>query len=115
MTRLWRLAKSVILWSYGRTTWQYDVLCVLILAFIFLTPKSWFGKGEPVRWQWHQSSDNAAQRLLISPESLGHNPDPQAVEHGVQKLTGRADVRVKGWRALRDESGRVAAYEVDIE
>ena len=29
---LWRVFKKVILWSYGRTTWQYDVLCVLILA-----------------------------------------------------------------------------------
>lgn len=31
--------KNIILWSYERGTWQYDVLCVVILAFIFLTPK----------------------------------------------------------------------------
>jgi hypothetical protein len=34
--------KRIVFWSYGRTTWQYDVLCLLILAFVFLTPKSWF-------------------------------------------------------------------------
>ena len=34
--------KSVIAWSYERASWQWDVLCLLILCFIFLTPKSWF-------------------------------------------------------------------------
>ncbi|GBC81677.1 hypothetical protein HRbin10_00789 [bacterium HR10] len=37
--------KNVLLWSYERGTWQYDVLCLLILAFIFLTPSSWFNRS----------------------------------------------------------------------
>ncbi len=37
--------KNVLLWSYERGTWQYDVLCLLILAFIFLTPNSWFNRS----------------------------------------------------------------------
>lgn len=40
--KLQAVLKSVLLWSYERGTWQYDVLCLLILAFIFLTPSSWF-------------------------------------------------------------------------
>ncbi len=115
MTRLWRVVKRIILWSYERTTWQYDVLCVLILAFIFLTPKTWFSEGELSRQPLHQSSDKAARKLFISPEVLGQTPDPQAVERGVQTLTGRTDFRVKGWRALKAENGQIAAYEVDIE
>ena len=35
--------KNVILWSYARGTWQYDVLCVLIVAAVFLLPGSFFG------------------------------------------------------------------------
>jgi hypothetical protein len=31
-----------IFWSYERGSWQYDVICAVILAFIFLTPRSWF-------------------------------------------------------------------------
>ena len=27
-----------------RGTWQYDIFCLLIIAFIFLTPKAWFEK-----------------------------------------------------------------------
>jgi len=34
--------KKILFWSYDRGTWQYDVLCVLILAFIFLTPNGLF-------------------------------------------------------------------------
>jgi hypothetical protein len=37
--------RNVILWNHERGTWQYDVFCLLIIAFIFLTPKAWF-KGK---------------------------------------------------------------------
>ena len=30
--------KKILFWCYDRGTWQYDLLCVLILAFIFLAP-----------------------------------------------------------------------------
>jgi hypothetical protein len=39
-TRL--VLKRAIFWSYERGSWQYDIICVLILAFIFLTPTRWF-------------------------------------------------------------------------
>lgn len=38
--------KNFIQWNYGRGTWQYDIFCLLIVAFIFLTPKEWFDKRE---------------------------------------------------------------------
>ena len=34
--------KKILFWSYERGSWQYDVMCVLILAFIFLSPNSLF-------------------------------------------------------------------------
>jgi hypothetical protein len=34
--------KKILFWSYDRGSWQYDVMCVLILAFIFLAPNSFF-------------------------------------------------------------------------
>ncbi|MEQ1920936.1 MAG: hypothetical protein ABL952_00375 [Pyrinomonadaceae bacterium] len=36
--------KNVINWNYERASWQWDVLCILIMIFIFATPKSWFSK-----------------------------------------------------------------------
>jgi len=34
--------KKTLFWSYDRGSWQYDVMCVVILAFIFLVPNSVF-------------------------------------------------------------------------
>jgi hypothetical protein len=40
--------KNIINWNYERASWQWDVLCILIMCFIFLTPKEWFeGNGSP--------------------------------------------------------------------
>ncbi len=115
MSNVLRTLKSIILWSYGRTTWQYDVLCVLIVAFVFLTPKTWFEQSKLDAVRLHQNGFMAAEKLLLRPDVLGPNPDAQAVERGVQRLTGRPDLKVKSWRALRTEDGQIAVYEVDIE
>ena len=115
MSPVFRVIKRIVLWSYGRTTWQYDVLCVLILAFVFLTPKSWFDDGKPPAFGGHQNLTNGAGKLLLNPASLRENPDAQEFERGVRVATGRSGARVKTVRELRDAEGRVGAYEVDIE
>ncbi|MCZ2389926.1 MAG: hypothetical protein LC113_02480 [Acidobacteria bacterium] len=38
--------KRWILWDFERTTWQYDLLCLLIIAFIFLTPQEWYSPNK---------------------------------------------------------------------
>ena len=43
--------KNFIQWNYERGTWQYDIFCLLIIAFIFLTPKTWFDKRERLATQ----------------------------------------------------------------
>lgn len=34
--------RRLILWDYQRGVWQYDVICAIILLFIFLSPSRWF-------------------------------------------------------------------------
>lgn len=34
--------KRFIFWDYRRASWQYDVMVVIILLFIFITPREWF-------------------------------------------------------------------------
>ncbi len=36
--------RKTLIWSYERGTLQYDIICGLILAFIFFTPRSCFVK-----------------------------------------------------------------------
>ncbi|HEY3027895.1 MAG TPA: hypothetical protein VGJ55_17230 [Pyrinomonadaceae bacterium] len=104
--------KRVFLWSYERTTWQWDVLCVLILIFIFLTPKSWFGTGELHRIERHQST--VAATLLLPPDVIGNEADRGSIERQVRSMTGRSDAVVTAVRRKVDPQGRLAGYEVDI-
>ena len=109
------LAKKILFWSYGRTSWQYDVLCALILAFVFLTPRAWFRTGEPAATLPHQNGSKAAERLFIPSENLPANPDAKELERRAKELTGRTNLSVKGVREVRDVQGRRVAFEVDIE
>ena len=40
------LLKKFVLWSYSRETSVYVIFCLLIVAFIFLTPKEWFQRSD---------------------------------------------------------------------
>jgi len=111
-----KFLQKLFFWSYGRSTWQYDVLCVLILAFIFLTPRNWFENSERGHREAHQKGSTTATRLLLVwPEDSPANPGTEDVKRRVQSVTNRADVRVKGMRPVADAGGKVVAYEVDIE
>lgn len=114
MSPVWRSLRKIFLWTYGRSTWQYDVLCALILAFIFLTPKSWF-TSELNRGVLHQNGSNAVEKLIVWPENRNQNPDVQEIERRARIVTGRAGLRVKAVHEKRDSSGDIVAYEVDIE
>jgi hypothetical protein len=38
-----RVIWHALFWTYERATWQYDLMVVAILAFIWLTPPVWLG------------------------------------------------------------------------
>ena len=42
MRELWRGIVNTIFWSYERGSWPYDVMVIVIVAFVLLTPRSWF-------------------------------------------------------------------------
>ena len=110
------LLKKILFWSYGRTSWQYDVLCALILAFVFLTPPAWFATGEPAPAAAHLNGSKAALKMLLPwSENLPANPGTDELERRARELTNRPDVHVKGAQAVGGRDGRIVAYEVDIE
>jgi hypothetical protein len=122
MSYIFRTIKKLFFWGYARNTWQYDVLCALILAFIFLTPKSWFDTGmalksdvlsEPARGTEHQKPVASKVILKVAddfPAQMAQNE----IENQVRTLTGRAETEVLNAEPKRDKSGKIVAYEVDI-
>jgi len=59
--------KNVINWSYERASWQWDLFCVLILCFIFLTPKEWFNTKRTLANQTPAPAAKAADPTTTDP------------------------------------------------
>ena len=85
---------------------------MVILIFIFLTPKSWFANGERAQQTVHQSP--VAQTLVLSPEVIANEQDTNQIEQRVKALTGRSKVEVLAVRKKVDDDGRTRSFEVDI-
>ena len=96
-------ARKVVFWNYSRTSWQWDVLCVLILAFIFLTPKSWFVSHPPIQ-----------TATILAADVVGTQGDAE-IERRAKQIVNRPNGQVVApIRQRMDNSGKVYAYEVDI-
>lgn len=104
--------RKLFFWNYARNTWQWDILCVVILIFIFGAPKSWFENSERTGSMGHQSP--AASTVLVGPELVENAQDTGQLERRLRTLTGRKDARVVNVRKLVDKDGKTHGYEVDI-
>ena len=111
MAFLLRTIRKIFFWNYARNTWQWDILCVLILIFIFLSPKTWFESSERASTRTHPSPTSI---LLLDAEVVETAEDRSQLQQRVRVLTGRPDAEIKQIRKLTDESGRTRGYEVDI-
>ena len=99
--------RKIVFWNYPRTSWQWDVLCVVILAFIFLTPKSWFANTS-------YRSPAVHTIVVIDAETLGPQPVDAEIERRAKELAQRPDAREVKIQPQVDSAGKIKAYEVDI-
>lgn len=79
--RAWEKVKRgfvrAVFWSYERGSWQYDVIVLAILAFIFLCPRSWF-----------------QDRPTLQLTDLRHNQGFVEVAHGKDTASYLVDARL---------------------
>jgi hypothetical protein len=85
---------------------------VVILIFIFLTPKSWFASGERPQNKQHQSP--VTTTVVLTPEVVGKEGDRGQIEEHVKALTGRSEVEVVEVRKIYHPDGRIRSFAVDI-
>ena len=97
------LLKKFILWSYSRETSVYVIFCLLIVAFIFLTPKEWFNAEDSVATQ--------TSRLIVKQSDF--SSDRSVLERRVRELSGNPQAVITGLRERRTEAGETV-YEIDI-
>ena len=95
--------KRLILWSYSRETSVYVIFCLLIVAFIFLTPKEWFYRKETVATQ--------TSRLIVKQSDF--SPEKTVLQQRVRDLSGNPQAEVIEWRKRQTAEGETV-YEIDI-
>ena len=104
--------KKGFFWSYPRTSWQWDVLCVVILVFIFLTPKSWFDNAE--FRQTHLVLQAPSAVVVMDADVIGTPMDRAQIERRARQLSGHPEAQVTRVQERRDPDGRLIGYDVDI-
>jgi hypothetical protein len=97
------LLKKFVLWNYSRETSVYVIFCLLIVVFIFLTPKSWFDKRERLATQ--------TSRLIV--QASDFSSEKSILEKRVRELSGNPDAVVIDWREKKNDRGETV-YEIDI-
>lgn len=99
------VTKKIVFWNYPRTSWQWDVLCVLILIFIFLTPKTWFAST---------GFQRSHTMHTVPIEVVDGKPDKIEAERRAKEVAGSPNGAITGIREVKDQNGRLVRYEVDI-
>lgn len=108
MTFITDTVKKAVFWTYPRTSWQWDVLCVLCLIFIFLTPKTWFDNSAYQRTHMGQTA------VVVSTDVVGTKLDRGEVERRARVQLGRPSGQINEVHERYDDSGKLIAYQVDI-
>lgn len=95
--------KSIIAWNYERASWQWDILCILIMCFIFLTPREWFEKRERLATR--------TSRLIVKADDF--STEKSALEARVKELSGNPDAEIIELKEKKDKNGN-KFYEIEI-
>lgn len=118
--------KKTINWSHERGSWQYDLLCLLIILVIFLVPGRFFGDRDRLGLQGTApaSGEVRVRELVIGVETvnqfLRREERSDLVDFPVEALglylreQYNRPVRLLRYE-LRSDSGNEASYRVWFE
>lgn len=124
-TRIKQVALRSVFWTYRRGSWQYDVIVIVILAFIFLTPRDWYNPQPTPQVTGFLKNQGIIELGRIQDNS-GYIVDarlvtaraPQKPELAVREILGQRlhrPVAVKSVDEIRDKNQSVIGYTVIIQ
>lgn len=104
--------KRLLFWEFPRASWQYDLVVALILAFIFLTPRSFF-KDQPRPASIVQMPSEAGATVYWFETSLLQSlPEAQRPAEAAELLRKRLgrNVTVVRVEPIHDPEGEIRGY-----
>jgi hypothetical protein len=127
MSRILSTLRDTLFWSYERGTLQYDILCGLILVFIFLTPRQnfrdWPVIDNPQQFRFGEQivytlDEEGNPVLNISTQLVPATPDVDRVktlaQDQLQKTLNRP-VSIANIKPIRGENGETIGYSVWLD
>ena len=81
-----RTLRRLLFWDFPRTSWQWDIIVTLILAFIFLTPREVF-RDQPRAASIQMLP--AQQGYLIEPKLLANVPEADQTRKATELVNQR--------------------------
>lgn len=101
-----------LLWDYPRASWQYDVMCGLILAFIFLTPNDLFRDQPRAANVVMLPAEQGTGLFWIAPQQLTEIPAADQPAEAAKLVNSRFKTHKAVTRVepLRDAEDAVTGY-----
>jgi hypothetical protein len=113
-----------IFWAYERGSWQYDLICLAILSFIFLSPRAWFNDRPTLQLANLRHLQGIVEMGRINKE-VSYLVDARLVESLDQKPEDAIPIilkqhlqkafTVKSIDAVRDRHQVILGYTVIVE
>ncbi len=122
---LWEGLMGAIFWTYRRGSWQYDILVLLILSFIFFTPRSWIG-DQSVPFVRDVNVDSSHVPRPVGLETALHHIESELLKSRGQAPLAEAlreilerkishPLKLKSFTPVKNTQGVVLGYDVLVE
>jgi hypothetical protein len=132
MRAVWQALTRTLFWSYERGSWPYDLMVIVIILFVLVTPSRWFHDQPQVAALGNskvqfRSQDFASHthtyRLdasLLAPDKRASRPTPE-LERETHDIIARTvgDLRDESFQVVRIDpvrahDGSIQAYDVTV-
>jgi hypothetical protein len=108
---------SFVFWRYERGTWQFDLMCAIILGFIFLTPRSLFtDRPQPAPGQVVAiaGANGPGYRIEASVLAGSARSLQLSARQVLEEVTGHR-IKIRQMQPVLDSQGRVESYTVLVQ
>ena len=123
-SRIKHVISRSIFWAYERGSWQYDLIVIAILAFIFLSPRSWFNDRPTLQLPHLRRLEGIVEIGRVNKE-VSYLVDARLVDSLAQKPEDAIPIilkqylqkpfTVKSIDAVRDRHQVILGYTVMVE
>jgi hypothetical protein len=111
--------KRILLWTFDRGSFQWDILCLLILAFMFAIPRDWFQDVPDFMKVPSSGSVKATGKdgntiytsKLETPAFFDTTETRKLAAEMLERSLG-VPVKNPEWQPIRDWTGRVVGYAI---